>query len=95
MNKIVLISKSSQSSKGERQLHLVNKDYSRVSAQGSGSSDQEHLTPRDITESDLVEAVSKLISDGREGIDLKEKKESPLRWREQGRSTVIPVQQAV
>lgn len=68
---------------------LVSKNYSRVSAQESECSEQEHLVPRDVAESNWLETISKLISDGRGGINLKEKEESPLRWREQNRSTVL------
>lgn len=45
--------------------------------------------PRDDAESNWLEIISELISDGREGINLKEKEERPLRWREQNRSTVL------
>ena len=68
---------------------LVSKNYSRVSAQGSGSSEQGHLMLRDVAESNWLETISKLISDGREGINLKEEEERPPRWREQNRSTVL------
>lgn len=45
--------------------------------------------PRDVAESNWLETISKLIPDGRGGINLKEKEESPLRWRQQNRSTVL------
>ena len=45
--------------------------------------------PRDAVESNWLETISKLISDGREGINLKEEEERPPRWREQNRSTVL------
>lgn len=56
---------------------LVSKTYSRVNAQESGCSEQGHLMPRDVAESNWLETISKLISDGREGINLKEKEERP------------------
>ena len=33
--------------------------------------------PRDVAKSNWLETISKLISDGREGINLKEKEERP------------------
>lgn len=68
---------------------FISKTYSRVSAQESGCSEQGHLMPRDDAESNWLETISELISDGRERINLKEKEERPLRWREQNRSTVL------